>query len=96
MAESNYSGRINKDTLIPVGVVVAIIVGIASLVWTAATDRTFIMQTLRTHDDRLGKAEVMGREMMDSLWRIELRLGTNPHYTNPTPHTAPSISPRRD
>jgi len=75
--------RINKDTLMPVGIVVGIVAGITSLVWTMASDRTFVMETLKTHNERLNRAEVISKDMSASLHRIEIRLGTLPGNNNP-------------
>jgi hypothetical protein len=74
---------LNRETLMPCGVVASILVAAIALTWSLASDRERAFSTLKEHDARILRNETAIRDIQctlgdvrDGVIRIEEKLGT--------------------
>ena len=68
------AGRFTRDTLVPV----SLLITICAMVWFLASDRSKAWATIDTHTESIKVLQQEQREVLRSLQRIEIKLGTKP------------------
>ncbi len=77
--------RIDKETLLPIGVVTALLLSVVTGTWVLATDRAAVLSHIESlsdtnerQDRELQELRTGLNDLHDALRRVEIKLGTWP------------------